>query len=95
MKHAEFMTGIKNYYGPFDNEFIEDMILKHILKIPENELNPLFNFLTRNIPRKKDFNPIDIEKLDMYFKKSDSDYEIEALSWYKEINKHSTRYDVY
>ena len=57
------MSSIKSYYGKYENAFIEDVILKFALTIPESELENAFNKILSNIPRKENQNAVDIARL--------------------------------
>lgn len=87
MKHFDLITAIKNYYGKFENQFIEDIILKFILTIPETELENAFKKIINNIPRKDGYNNIDIAKLQTLFSNEKSGNESDALYWFDKLSK--------
>jgi hypothetical protein len=88
MKHAEFMSSIVGYYGAYENKFVEGIILKKIATFPEKDLEPIFQKILSEIPRRGDGqNPIDIARLNSLFIKSDRDYEAEAHEWWNTITR--------
>lgn len=95
MTYSEFMTAIIEIYGKYNSDILEKITFKYIRdKFKESELQNVIEklILVKSAKYKTPPDPAEFEEI--FFKKSDADYEIEALSWYKEINKHSTRYDV-
>ena len=87
MKHSEFMSSIKSYYGKYENAFIEDVILKFALTIPESELENAFNKILSNIPRKENQNAVDIARLKKLFAENETNLESEALRWFDELTR--------
>ena len=87
MKHSEFMSSIKSYYGKYENAFIEDVILKFALTIPESELENAFNKILSNIPRKENQNAVDIARLKKLFAESETDLEAEASRWFDTLTR--------
>jgi hypothetical protein len=86
MKHAEFMSSIVGYYGAYENKFVEGIILKKIATFPEKDLEPIFQKILSEIPRRGDGqNPIDIARLNSLFTKTEKDYEAGAVKIYNEI----------
>ena len=87
MKHSEFMSSIKSYYGKYENAFIEDVILKFALTIPESELENAFNKILSNIPRKENQNAVDIARLKKLFAESEINLESEASRWFDMLTR--------
>ena len=87
MKHSEFMSSIKSYYGKYENAFIEDVILKFALTIPESELENAFNKILSNIPRKENQNAVDIARLKKLFAESETNLESEASRWFDMLTR--------
>ena len=87
MKHSEFMSSIKSYYGKYENAFIEDVILKFALTIPESELENAFNKILSNIPRKENQNAVDIARLKKLFAESETNLEAEASRWFDALTR--------
>lgn len=86
MKHSELMASIKNYYGQYENKFIEEIILEYVLTIPEDKLENAFKKIINNIPRKENQNVVDIARLKKLFDKSENNLEVEANDWYNRLS---------
>ena len=91
MNYAKAMSTIKSYYGPYDNEFIEEVVLKTLLSIPENHLEGVLDKLMSTVPRRKDFNPVGKDVIMQAAvgtpKDRDREIEREAIRWWNDINK--------
>jgi len=93
MDHAEFMSAVKRYYGPYENKFVEEVVLKHILSFSESDLGDLYTKLISTIPRRENQNPVDIARLKNLSIKTDDDYRAEALDWWSKLNRSGSSLD--
>lgn len=90
MTHSEFMTAIIEIYGKYDSGVLEKITFKYIReKFKESELQGVVEklILVKSAKYKTPPDPAEFEEI--FFKKSDSDYEIEALEWYKSLGRYS------
>ncbi|PKL17893.1 MAG: hypothetical protein CVV49_08935 [Spirochaetae bacterium HGW-Spirochaetae-5] len=93
MEHAEFMSAVKRYYGPYENKFVEEVVLKYILSLPESDLENLYTKLISTIPRRENQNPVDIARIKNLSVKTDDDYRAEALDWWSKLNRSGSSLD--
>jgi len=93
MDHAEFMSLVKRYYGPYENEFIEDVVIKHTLTFSEHDLDDIYKKLIGTIPRRENQNPVDVARLKSLNSKTEKNFEAEALDWWNIINRSGSSLD--
>lgn len=90
MNYPEFMTAIIEVYGDYTSPALKKMTAVYIKdRWREPELEGVFKklILAKTAKYKTPPDPAELEEI--FFKKSDADYEIEALEWYKSLGKYS------
>lgn len=90
MKYSEFMTAVTDIYGQYNSPLLAQITVKYIReKFKESELQGVVEklILVKSAKYKTPPDPAEFEEI--FFKKSDSDYEIEALEWYKSLGRYS------
>lgn len=94
MNYPEFMTAIIEVYGDYTSPALKKITAMYIKeKWQESELENIFKklILVKTAKFKTPPDPAEFEEL--FFKKSEKEYEAEALEWWRIINRTGSSYD--
>ncbi|PKL19546.1 MAG: hypothetical protein CVV49_00485 [Spirochaetae bacterium HGW-Spirochaetae-5] len=88
MNYEKFMTALVEVYGVYNSPILEKLTFKYIKeRWRESELDDVFKrlILVKSAKFKTPPDPAELEEL--FFAKSEKDYEAEALGWWSMITR--------
>lgn len=94
MNYPEFMTAIIEVYGDYTSPALKKITAMYIKeKWQESELENIFKklILVKTAKYKTPPDPAELEEL--FFRKSDAEYEIEANAAWNDLQRYSSHYD--
>lgn len=94
MTYIKFLAAIIEIYGAYNSEALEKLTFKYIQeRWQESELDGIFKqlILRKSAKYKTPPDPAELEEL--FFRKSDAEYEIEANAAWNDLQRYSSYYD--
>ncbi len=88
MNHKDFMLNVVESYGAYKSKILERLTYEYVKnQFKEDELDGIFNTIIIKVNPKFKTPPSPADFNEIFFSKSDADYQAEAIEWYKKINR--------
>lgn len=88
MQYNDFMTAITDIYGDYKSEILEQITVKYIReRFKEPELDKVMSTLLLKLNPKYKTPPSPADFEEIFFAKSDRDYEAEAHEWWNTLTR--------